>query len=121
MKEDCLAILLLITVTASKALFSPWGKMPRASHCLWYNKNLKIGGKTVYSVRLFSTGLRVVHDLFENGIYCPLKHCYNLKPLNIFFGLVSMLEISGCMCLSNGRIEKVTGHIFKPSLQNCIC
>ena len=44
-----------------------------SSHCLWYNKNIKIGGKTVYSARLFSTGLWVVHDIFENGILLPFE------------------------------------------------
>ena len=44
------------------------GKNDVSSQCLWCNKNLKIGGKTVYNARLFSTGLWVVQDLFENGI-----------------------------------------------------
>ena len=49
------------------------GKNDVSSQCLWYNKNLKIGGKTVYKARLFSTGLWVVQDLFENGILLPFE------------------------------------------------
>ena len=54
-------------------LSSEVGKNIASSQCLWYNKNLKIGDKTVYSARLFSTGLWVVHDLFGNGILLPFE------------------------------------------------
>ena len=49
------------------------GKNNVSSQCLWYNKNLKIGGNSIYSARLFSTGLCVVQNLFENGILLPLE------------------------------------------------
>ena len=49
------------------------GKNYVSSQCLWYNKTLKIVVKTVYSARLFYTGLWVVDDLFENGILLPFE------------------------------------------------
>jgi len=37
-----------------------------ANQCLWYNKNLKLGAKTVYNERLMSIGMWVIGDLFDS-------------------------------------------------------
>jgi hypothetical protein len=37
-----------------------------ANQCLWYNKNLNLGAKTVYNERLMSIGMWVIGDLFDS-------------------------------------------------------
>jgi exonuclease III len=37
-----------------------------ASQCLWYNKTLKLGAKTVFHERLMSIGMWVIGDLFDS-------------------------------------------------------
>ena len=59
-----------------------------ASECLWYNKNIKIDGKTIYYQSLFSeNGLNYVGQLFENNhvkTWLQNKHEFSLKEKHMF-------------------------------------
>ena len=47
------------------------------SNFIWYNKNVKLGGKTVFNENLFSMGIWTLHDLFDN-------ENHSLIPFNRF-------------------------------------
>ena len=40
---------------------------------IWYNKNIKVGSKCIYNKRLFSIGMWVTGDLFNNGAIIPFN------------------------------------------------
>ena len=40
---------------------------------IWYNKRIKLGNKTVFCSRLFSSGVWKVGDLYHNNILIPFK------------------------------------------------
>ena len=52
--------------------FQKWSKLSSKTEsikgqCLWYNKGIKVGQKSVLCSNLFSIGMWFVDDLFENG------------------------------------------------------
>ena len=40
---------------------------------IWYNKNFKINGKTVFNPRLFNIGVWSANDLYKNGHPVPFQ------------------------------------------------
>ncbi len=79
--------------------------------CLWYNKTLKVGGKSVYSDRLFSLGMWVVGDLFENEDIIPfdtwLHRGASELDRMIWYGIIS--------CISKvWKIEDITNSVSIP-------
>ena len=65
-------------------------------HLIWYNKGIKINNKSVYNQRLFTCGLWVVSDLFEEGKLIPfqtwIKRGALAKDIITWMGIVEGLS-----------------------------
>jgi len=75
-------------------------------NCLWYNKNIKIGTKSVYNERLMSLGLWVVGDIFDENGVIPFETWLQRGAVELdrlaWYGIVNCVKKNG-----NYRVKEV--------------
>jgi hypothetical protein len=66
------------------------------SNCIWYNKDIKLGGKSIYNGRLFSIGMWVISDLYKGPDLLPFsewkKRGARESDRLMFYGIKSQVE-----------------------------
>ena len=73
-------------------------------NCIWNNKTLKVGGKSVYNEWLMASGMWIISDLFDkNGILIPFntwlkRGAVELDRL-VWYGIRNTLKKNGIVYL----------------------
>ena len=64
--------------------------------CIWYNKNIRLGSKTVYNGNLFKCGMWTINDLYENGTLVNFMTWHNrgalVKDMLVWQGIISAIR-----------------------------
>ena len=106
----------------------------KSNSYIWYNRHITVGGKTLYNNNLFSIGLWVINDLFENNRIIPfnvwkVRGATELDRLtySAIISIIQKLEIiddlttTPCGIINEGKviaIQKVNQKHIKTWLAN---